>query len=133
METSGVTLLSVTPYYAALLGLFFIAITMRVGFYRLETKIFIGDGGSDEMVRRMRSQANFVETAPLALILVIVMELSGAASVWIHGLGGLLLFGRISHFLGLSGLGPGQLRPVGMFSTIGVYLVSCIWLLVQAF
>ena len=81
------------------------------------------------MVRRMRSQANFVETAPLALILIIVVELMGAGSIWLHGLGALLVVARVLHYLGMSGLGPEVGRPIGMFGTIGVYLISCGWIL----
>ena len=123
------SLLSVTPLYAALLGLVFIPFTMRVGFYRLSSKIFVGDGGDPEMVRRMRAQANFVETVPLALILIIVMELMGASNNWLHGLGALLFVARVLHYLGMSGLGPEVGRPIGMFGTIATYLVSCGWIL----
>jgi len=127
------SLLSVTPLYAALLGLVFIPFTMRVGFYRLSSKIFIGDGGDPEMVRRMRAQANFVETVPLALILIIVMELMGAGSNWLNGLGALLVVARILHYLGLSGLGPNVTRSMGMFGTLSVYLISCGWILYSFF
>ncbi|MFK7978117.1 MAG: MAPEG family protein [Halioglobus sp.] len=123
------SLLSVTPLYAALLGLLFIPFTMRVGFYRLSSKIFVGDGGDDEMVRRMRSQANFIETVPLALILIVVMELMGAGSYWLHGLGALLVVARLLHYLGMSGIGPELGRPIGMFGTFSVYLISCGWVL----
>lgn len=121
--------LSVTPLYVALLGLIFIPYTMRVGLFRLKSKILIGDGGDPEMLRRIRGQGNFIETVPLALILLVVMELCGAGNAWLHSLGSLLVFGRLCHYLGLTEIGPGNLRPVGMSSTLGVYLVASGWLL----
>ncbi len=127
--TLPVSLIIITPIYAALLGLFFILITMRVGRYRLKSKIFIGDGGDDEMLRRMRGQANFVETVPLAFILIILMELNYAPEVWLHGLGAVLLTARVLHYIGLALSGPPACRVVGMLGTIGCIAVSAIWLL----
>jgi uncharacterized membrane protein YecN with MAPEG domain len=129
MELPAISLLSVTPLYAALLGLLFIPFTMRAGLYRVKSKIFIGDGGDPEMLRRIRGQGNFVETVPLALILLIVMELSGAGHNWMNVLGALLVFGRLSHYIAITEIGPNFLRAVGMVSTLSVYLVSCGWIL----
>ena len=121
--------LSITPIYLALLALFFLPITMRVGFYRLSTKVLIGDGGDPEMIRRMRGQANFVETVPLAALLLVVMELSGASQTWLHSLCAALLIGRILHYIGLTEIGPMVARSIGMFATIATYLAASGWLL----
>ena len=129
MELPAISLLTVTPLYAALLGLLFIPFTIRAGLYRVKSEIFIGDGGDPEMLRRIRGQGNFVETVPIALILLIVMELSGAGGTWLNALGALLVFGRISHYLAITEIGPNALRPVGMVSTLSVILVSCGWIL----
>ncbi|MEH6569798.1 MAG: MAPEG family protein [Halioglobus sp.] len=131
MDMPAIAQLTVTPLYAALLGLLFLPYTMRVGFYRLSSEIFIGNGDDPELLRRVRGQGNFVETVPLALILILTMELCGAGNTWLHAMGALLVFGRFSHYLGLTELGPKRLRPVGMFSTMGVYLVSSGWILVN--
>lgn len=127
--TLPVSLIIVSPAYAAILGLFFIAITLRVGLYRVKTNILIGDGNDAEMVRRMRGQANFVETVPIALILLVMMELNYASATWMHSLCGLLLVARVLHYIGLTELGPMACRVVGMFGTIATILVSAGWLL----
>ena len=132
MTVSTGPLISIIPIYAALLGLLFLPATMRVGFYRINSKILIGDGEDPELLRRIRGQGNFIETVPLALALLICMELMGATPIWLHALGALLLFGRTSHYLGMTELGPFQLRPIGMFSTLSVYLLACGWLLYSA-
>lgn len=126
------SVLNITPIYIALLGLLFIPFTMRAGFYRVKTNILIGNGDDPEMLRRVRGQGNFVETVPIALFLLITMEIMGATSMWLHGLGSLLVFGRITHYLGLTEVGPTVLRPIGMVSTLTTILASAVWILVHA-
>jgi uncharacterized protein len=126
MET--MPLLSITPLYAAIFGLMFVPFTLRVGLYRVKHTINLGDGGDPELLRRVRGQGNFIETVPIALIMLIVMEASGASATWLHGLGSLLVFGRLCHYAGITGLGPFVLRPVGMVSTLTTYLLACGWL-----
>jgi len=129
MELS--TLLSITPTYVAILGLLFIPFTARVAVYRIKTKINIGIGGDPEMERRMRGQANFVETVPIALFLLISMELLGASDTWLHALGLTLVLARISHYIGLTELGPLFFRVIGIAATLGTIIISSIWILVK--
>jgi uncharacterized membrane protein YecN with MAPEG domain len=123
------TLLSIAPIYVAVLGLIFVPITMRVGFYRVSNKIDLGDGGDQTLLRIMRGQANFVETVPLVAIMLVLMELAGAPTSWLHSVGGLLVGGRVLHYLALTEMGPFIGRPVGMFATMGSYLAASGWLL----
>ncbi len=132
MELPSISLLSVTPIYIAILGLVFVPITLRVGLYRLNNKVDIGDGGSDHLLRLIRCQANFVETTPLAVVLLVVMELMGAGDTWLHSLGATLVVARLAHYLGFSGMGPFVGRPVGMVGTFAVYIVSSVWILMAA-
>ena len=132
MELPTLSILSVTPVYIALLGLMMVPLTMRVAFYRLRHKVDIGDGGDETLLRLMRSQANFIETVPLAVALLVVMELMGAGDTWLHVLGATLLIARILHYLGLSGMGPFVGRPLGMIGTLSVYLLSSGWILYSA-
>ncbi len=130
---STLSLLTVTPLYAALLGLLFIPFTLRVGLYRAKNKIDLGDGDDPELLRRIRGQANFIETVPIALVLIVIMELCGASNGWLHTLGALLVIGRLCHYLAITKIGPFALRPVGMFATLGTYLGACGWLLYFSF
>lgn len=128
METP--MLLSITPPYIAVLGLLFVVFTMRAGLYRAKTKIFIGIDDDPELLRRVRGQANFIETVPIALFLIITMEILGASSLWLHVLAGALVWGRICHYLGLTLIGPAFLRVIGMMATLLCILVSAFWILV---
>ena len=123
------SLLSITPVYVAVLGLIFIPITLRVGLYRVNNKIDLGDGGDKKLLRIMRAQANFIETVPLVAIMLVLMELAGASSIWLHSVGGLLVAGRVLHYIGLSGMGPFLGRPIGIIATLTSYLVAAGWLL----
>ena len=125
--------LIITPIYIAILGLFFIIFTLRVGLYRQKTKVSIGEGSDPELLRRIRGQGNFVETVPMALFLIVAMELMGASNIWLHALGIALVVGRTLHYLALTKIGPFVCRPIGMLATIGTILVSSIWILVASF
>jgi uncharacterized membrane protein YecN with MAPEG domain len=46
--------------------------------------------------------ANFAEYVPLALILLVLAELTGAAGLTLHALGLALLIGRVLHAYGVS-------------------------------
>ncbi|MEP5764359.1 MAG: MAPEG family protein [Halieaceae bacterium] len=133
MEMPSISLLSITPLYVALLGLIWIVMTLRVGLYRVKNEINIGDGGDPEMQRRVRGQGNFIESVPLAVALLLVMELVGASDTWLHALGATLVLGRLLHYVGLTEIGPFQCRPAGMFATLGVYLISSGWILVDLY
>jgi uncharacterized membrane protein YecN with MAPEG domain len=120
------SLLNVTPIYIAILGLLFLPFTMRVALYRIKSKISIGAGDDPEMLRRMRGQANFVETVPMALILLIVMEILGASDMWLQALGLTLVCARILHYLGITEIAPIPLafRFVGILATLLTILTS---------
>ncbi len=116
----------VTAFYAALLTLLFIALSIRVIGGRRSNRVSVGDGGNGDLLRRMRMHGNFAEYAPLALILMALIE-SLQADRWIvHALGVVLLIGRISHAYGMSGDGHMQFRVAGMMMTFAVLVVSAL-------
>ena len=94
--------MTVVPIYAALCGLLLILLSVRVIRQRRRSKVALGDAGKPEMQRAMRVQANFAEYAPLALLLLALAELQGVDPILLHGLGGLLLLGRLLHAFGLA-------------------------------
>jgi hypothetical protein len=88
--------------YAGLLGLIAIWLGFIVGNWRRKTGVLVGDGGNIDLIRAMRGQANFTETVPLTLILMIYMAIAGAPAIAIHILGILLVIARIVHGLHFS-------------------------------
>lgn len=61
----------------------------------------MGDGGNEELQLAIRAHSNAVEYIPIALMLLLTLELNGAPKILIHILGVTLLVGRILHAMGL--------------------------------
>ena len=121
----------ITGLYAALLALIQIKLTFGVVKLRRGKKVSIGDGGDDELARRIRVHGNFIETVPITLILMMIAELSGSPFWCLHVLGVAIVGARISHAIGISsGTGHGKFRFYGMLMTINVIIAAallCLW------
>ncbi|MEK6211375.1 MAG: MAPEG family protein [Pseudomonadota bacterium] len=91
----------VTPLYAGLLVLWFLVLAWRV-IHRRGHGISLGDGGDPAMLRVIRGHANFAEYVPLALLLMAILELCNFSAYVLHGLGAMLLTGRLLHGYALS-------------------------------
>jgi uncharacterized protein len=87
----------ITMLYAGALALVLLVLSVRVIQARGSTKVFMGDGGNELMIRRMRGQGNFVEYVPMALILLGLLEYRGTAPWLLHALGATLLVARLLH------------------------------------
>lgn len=124
-------ILQVTLALAAGCALVNLWLSFRIGAIRRAAKVFVGDGGDDRVIRRMRAQANFVENAPFVLALVALIELGAGASPWLWGAAALFLAGRICHPLGMDGWRPG--RMIGTTVTMLLLLALAIWALVIAY
>jgi len=125
---------TITPIYAAILGLILLVLSARVvAVVRGKGEVGYGDGGNPEFTTIVRGQGNFVEYVPMILILIGFAEAGGTSSSWIHGLGGALVLGRILHPLGLSAE-PGIKIPrlVGTILTWVVLLAASILVLMNS-
>lgn len=119
--------MTVTLLYASLLALWFVILTVRVIRYRGTHSIALGDGGDPIMQRLIRGHGNFVDYAPMALILMGLLEVSGADRSLLHTVGGLLLVGRLAHGWALSFTdGNAFGRTVGMVLTLASLIISAV-------
>jgi uncharacterized membrane protein YecN with MAPEG domain len=98
---------------------------MRCGQVRSAEKISVGDGGSELLMRRMRAQANFVEQAPITLLLFGLVEAAGRGTWWLAPLGAAFIVGRICHGFGMDGNFKAG-RPIGMATGMLAQLVLVI-------
>jgi uncharacterized protein len=116
--------------YAGLLGLMFLALSIRVIGGRRLARVGLGDGGDLGLQRRMRAQANFAEYVPIVLLLMLLAELQGVSAWILHGVGACLVFGRIAHAVSISrDPEPSGGRVVGMaftFTALGLSSVACL-------
>ncbi|MEZ5844152.1 MAG: MAPEG family protein [Hyphomicrobiaceae bacterium] len=92
----------ITTLYAALLTPLLVVLIFRVVGARRSGSVEIGDGGDRALLRRMRCHANFVETVPMALILMGLAESLKAPAPVLHAIGAALLVGRIVHAYALA-------------------------------
>jgi len=123
----------VTSFYAALLGLLFIILSLRVISARRRSGVAIGVGPEGSLERPARVHANFAEYAPLALLLILLGELAGFAGWIVHLLAAAFTVGRAVHAYGVSQAKEDfRLRVSGMaltFTPIGA--ASCLLLIHQ--
>ena len=80
-----------------MLAFLYLFLTFSVIRQRRQKDISVGDGGDARFLRKVRAHGNFAEYVPLALILMALAELAGAAALTLHAVGGLLLAGRLAH------------------------------------
>ncbi len=117
----------ITALYAGLLGLLMMVFAFRVVAVRRATAIGLGDGGNALLFSRIRIHGNAAEYVPLALLLMLLLELNGTSFRELHVMGLALLVGRLAHAQGLSfseGVSPGRL--VGNVLTWAVILVAAV-------
>lgn len=123
----------ITAVYAALLGIIWAALNIPISVYRSKSKIALGHQDDAILLARIRREGNFIETVPLALILLALAEAGGLGAMWLHISGGVLLAARIAHPLGIAG---GLTNPLRMFGALGTkisMLISIIAILAHAF
>lgn len=108
---------SVTIFFIAILALIQFAMTAVVGSYRVKTDIRYMDGGDDELVKRIRAHANFIETVPMALLSMAAAEFAGLAPIALWLGGSMLVIGRLLHYGTLRRSGRGLGRAGGMLLT----------------
>lgn len=123
---------TITGYYAALLALLLLALSIRVIQARVADRVVIGLGDSRRLLRADRAQGNFVEYVPIILVMMLLLELGGAAGWLLHGLGSMILAGRIAHGLGISREPENlRLRQLGMGLTFTALIVAAVALLLR--
>ena len=125
--------ITITPIYASLTALIFLALSWRVIRYRKANLISLGDKGDKNLLKRMRAQANCAEYAPLALLILLLVELSAAPDVAIHAMGISLVAGRALHAYGFASTPQNIiLRQLGMLLTLLVIGLGALGLLAHA-
>jgi uncharacterized membrane protein YecN with MAPEG domain len=120
----------ITSLYAGLCGLLLVFLYVRVSQRRLATKIGMGAGGDTVLEQRIRAHGNFIESVPIALILLYLLEQAGVDSVVIHAFGVALVLARVAHAQGISTTaGRSAGRFYGSIGTLLVIAALSIWLL----
>lgn len=91
----------VSALYVVLGAIFIIKFSLDVVRLRRQYRVSIGDGGVSDLQLAIRVHGNAVENIPIAVMLLVMMEMNGADMVLLHLLGVLFFLGRLMHFHGL--------------------------------
>jgi hypothetical protein len=92
----------VSSLYAVLLALIGVVLTVRVILGRVRTGVQAGDGGDAALGQAIRAHANFTEQVPIALLVLVLVDVAGTSGVVVHVLGVALVVARLMHGLALS-------------------------------
>lgn len=107
----------ITGLYAALVALLMMGLAIRVIRLRRRTSIGLGDGGNRTVACAARAHGNAAEYVPLALILLLVLELNQTLPMLLHVFGIVLVVARVLHAIGLSqtpGVSAGRAIGAGL-------------------
>lgn len=120
--------MTVSMITASLLGIMLLFLGGYVVAGRVKFKIDMGDGGNEQMRQRIRTQANFVEYVPLALILIMLVEAGKIGPGWLPAaMAATLIVARLWHAQGLlSNPGESAGRFMGTNLTGLVILVGAV-------
>ena len=125
--------MTIVPIYAAILGLLFIFLSIRVIKTRRKERVAIGDGGNPRMQRAIAVHNNFAQYVPLALLLLAFLEMQQGPTMLIQILCVALLISRLLHAYGVSQMQENfRFRVVGMLMTCGVIGLTALLLLASA-
>lgn len=91
----------VTPLYAGILAIWFLALSVRVVQQRGHG-VSLGHGDDAVLLRRIRGHGNFAEYVPLILAMVAMLELGGQPAWSLHAIGATLVLARLLHGVALS-------------------------------
>ena len=133
MEGTNIMILPITLTAAGCAALINLWLGIRIGQMRTKEKISIGDGGNDNLIRRMRAQSNFIEFTPIVLVLIGLVESASGTSHWLWAVAILYLVGRILHPLGMDADGFGKGRMIGTLTSMLTTLGLGIYAIVLAF
>lgn len=122
--------IAITGLYASLLTLLYFVLAVRIIKLRWRDKVPLGTGESKDLHKAVRIHANFAEYAPLVLVLMLMMELTGASVLMLHSIGGVFFIGRVLHAIGITKTSSTSwMRFCGMVSTFLVMLIGAGYLL----
>lgn len=118
--------LSIVPFYAAVLALMFILLSIGVIRIRRRRGVPLGTRRDIELLRAVRVHANFAEYVPFALLLLCFVEMESPPQ-FVHTLALALIAGRFCHAYGV-GREPEdfRFRVTGMAITFSVLAASAL-------
>ena len=116
--------MEITLLYASLLTILAIFLAIKVGMNRVETNIMTGEGESSMLLQSVRAHGNLIEYAPLALILLALLEMQNVSDFMLHLCGSLFFLSRILHAYGVTI--SRESTPYRLVGALGTWLIMLI-------
>ena len=129
----------ITSIIASVLAILMLPLTLQISIRRAAlgkaannlTAVVFGYGGDETLRRRIRALGNFIEYVPMCLIMLALLESSGARESLLWSVGGLLIFGRFLHAYGMLYVNNPAPRGIAMLMTYVSFLIPAVWLLLN--
>ena len=94
--------MEITLLYTSLITILAIFLAFKVGITRGKTNTLLGEGDSSELLQSIRSHGNLMESAPITLVLLLLLEMQSVAEWKLHLIGSSFFLFRILHAYGIS-------------------------------
>jgi uncharacterized protein len=120
---------TITALYGALNALLNIFLANQVSTVRRKEGIGMGLGESKALLVASRTHGNNAEFVPLAILMMLIAELMGGASLYLHVYGGALLLARVLHVFGMARKSPNPFRFMGVVITWTAIVAVSGWVL----
>jgi uncharacterized protein len=115
-----------TFLFAGLCALLHFFLTIAVIQRRAVTGVDLLDGGDTTLLRRIRAHGNFAETAPMAMLLLALLEVGGLQAKWLVLLGSAFIVARILHAMSLLSNNATWSRRGGTILSLKVLFVQAV-------
>lgn len=126
-------MINVTALYTGILLVMLVMLSLYVVKGRWVNKVGLGDAGNADMLKRMRTHANFIEYVPLALLGMYLLETTRHSAIILHALGIALVVARLLHAYGMNRRSPNFGRAGGAIMTLVILLVEAVLLIMVWF
>jgi uncharacterized membrane protein YecN with MAPEG domain len=127
MDISEISL-PITILLSSALAIWLFVLSWNVIKGRRANQVSLGDGGDEDMQRRVRAQANLTEYAPIFLIMLAASEVQGGNTIVLSILALIFFAGRIAHGYAFAfTTGSMKLRVRGMIMTLTGILAIAVY------
>ncbi|KZD00363.1 MULTISPECIES: MAPEG family protein [unclassified Thalassospira] len=123
--------LPVTIFITAVFVLMLTVLSLMVSIRRAQLNVLSGDGDDNTLRRRIRAHGNFVENAPLCILLILAIEAILATSTIIWVVAAILIASRILHAIGTLTRSKRIIAPAMVMQHITLAICG-VWLLIQS-
>jgi uncharacterized membrane protein YecN with MAPEG domain len=111
-------------------ALMMVPLSLLVSLKRFELKVAYGDGGDRVLGARIRTHGNFIEYAPLSLMVLALVEIADGPPRLVWALAFMFLFARLVHALGMLVLYRSPVaRGIAMLTQHAGFVIAGAWLL----